>query len=113
MHELAVTQSILNIALQEAEKAQATRITDIRLVMGSFCGIVDDSVRFYFDFISQDTLAEGASLSFRRVATRFRCRACGAEFSPEDQDWTCPSCGAVGGEVVAGREFYIEGIEVE
>ena len=113
MHELAVTQNILDIALEEAEKANAKRITNIQMVVGSFSGIVDDSVRFYFDFISQNTLAEGAGLTFRRIATRFRCRACGTEFSPQDHDWTCPSCRALGGEVIAGREFFIEGIEIE
>ena len=113
MHELAVTQSILDIALSEAEKANAKRITSISLVIGDFAGIVDDSVQFYFDFISQDTLAQNATLSFCRIAARFRCRVCGTEFAPQDQDWSCPSCGAAGGEVIAGREFYIESIEIE
>lgn len=113
MHELAVTESTLEIALKEAEKANARRITRIQLVIGDLSGIVDDSVRFYFDFISQDTLAQDALLSFRRIATRFRCRACGTEFAPQDQDWVCLSCGAAAGEIIAGREFYIESIEVE
>ena len=113
MHELAVTQSILDIVVKEAEKANASRITDVRLVIGDFAAIVDDSVRFYFDFVSQGTLAEGSTLSFRRIAARLRCRVCSTEFAPQDQDWNCPSCGAVAGEVIAGREFYIEDIEVE
>jgi len=113
MHELAVTQNVLDIVLREAEKAKAKQIKSIQLVIGDLSGIVDDSVRFYFDFISQDTLAQGAVLSFRRIATRFRCRACGTEFSPQDQDWCCPFCGAPAGEVIAGQEFYIESIEVE
>jgi len=113
MHELAVTQSILDIALSEAEKANAKQITTIALVIGEFAGIVDDSVQFYFDFISQDTLAQNATLSFCRIAARFRCRVCGTEFAPQDQDWGCPSCGAAAGEVIAGREFYIESIEIE
>ena len=113
MHELAITQNVLEIVLREAEKAHAEQVKSIQLVIGDLAGIVDDSVQFYFDFISQDTPARGATLSFRRITTRFRCRACGTEFTPEGQDWCCPSCSSPGGEVVAGREFYIESIEVE
>jgi len=112
MHELAITQSLLSIALEHASRAGAKRITRINLVIGDISSIVDDCVQFYFDFISKDTIAEGATLSFKRVSPRFRCYTCGEEFAKE-ADFTCPSCGALGGEVVAGREFFIESIEVE
>jgi len=113
MHELAVTQSMLNLALEYAEQAGARRITRINLVVGELSGIVDESVQFYFDFISKGTLAEGAQLSFERLPARFRCRACGQEFALQDGNWVCPACQALGGEVIAGREFYMESIEVE
>ncbi|MDH7485850.1 MAG: hydrogenase maturation nickel metallochaperone HypA [Anaerolineae bacterium] len=113
MHELAVTQSMLNLALEYAERASAQRITRINLVVGEIAGIVDESVQFYFDFISQGTPAEGALLSFRKLPARFRCTACGQEFPLRDGDWTCPACQRLGGEVISGREFYMESIEVE
>jgi hydrogenase nickel incorporation protein HypA/HybF len=113
MHELPVTQGMLSIALEHAEKAHATRITDINLVIGELSGIVDDSVQFYFDFISKDTLAEGAVLHFERVPARYRCRQCEAIFSPSDRNWVCPQCGEWMVEITAGREFYVESIEVE
>ena len=113
MHELAVTQGMLSIALEHAAKAGATKITHINLVVGEISGIVDDSVQFYFDFVSKDTTAEGATLNFDRVPARFRCHACGAVFSPENRQWTCPQCGELSVEIVAGREFYVDSIEVE
>jgi len=113
MHELAVTQSMLNLALEHSERAGARRITHINLVVGEIASIVDDSVQFYFDFISKDTLAEGAQLSFKRLPARFRCSACGQEFPLRDGNWICPACQRLGGEVISGREFYMESIEVE
>ncbi len=113
MHELAITQSMLNLALEYAERAGAQRITHINLVIGEMSGVVDESVQFYFDFVSKDTLAEGAQLAFERLPARFRCRACGHEFALEDGNWACPVCQALGGEVVAGRELYMDSIEVE
>ncbi len=113
MHELSITEDVLRIATEHAEKAQAARITRINLVVGDLSSIVDDSVQFYFDFLSRGTIAAGARLHFERVAPRLRCRQCAAEFPMRDMDWTCPQCAAVGGDVVAGREFYLESIEVE
>jgi hydrogenase nickel incorporation protein HypA/HybF len=114
MHELAVTQSILDIALRHAQKADARRILVINLVIGDLTGFVDDSIQFYFDFLSQDTAAEGAQLQFERIAPRARCHACSAEYTPPySRLWTCPECGELGGEVVAGREFSVASIEVE
>lgn len=113
MHELAITEEILRIAVEHAERAGATRIVDINLVIGELSSVVDDSVQFYFDFISPGTVAEGAELHFRRVPARLRCRACGHEFEPASTDWRCPSCRTIGGDVIAGREFNMESIEVE
>ncbi|HEY68285.1 MAG TPA: hydrogenase maturation nickel metallochaperone HypA [Thermoflexia bacterium] len=113
MHELAVTQSMLDLALEYAGRAGAQRITRINLVVGELSGIVDDCVQFYFDFVSKGTLAEGAQLAFERQPARLRCRACGHEFALQDGNWACPVCQAQGGEIIAGREFYMESIEVE
>ena len=113
MHELPVTQGMLSIALDHAAKAGAKRITRINLLIGEMSGIVDDSVQFYFDFVSKETAAEGATLNFERVPARFRCRACDTTFSPSDREWTCPRCGELSVEIMAGREFYVDSIEVE
>jgi Zn finger protein HypA/HybF involved in hydrogenase expression len=71
MHELAVTESILEIALRHGQPAQARKITDLYLVIGQLSSIVDDSVQFYWDFISKNTPAEGAS--FSRIPAEFCC----------------------------------------
>jgi hydrogenase nickel incorporation protein HypA/HybF len=113
MHELAITEEILRIAVTHAERAGAKHITDINVVVGDLSSVVDDSVQFYFDFLSPDTLAAEGKLHFRRVAARVRCRQCGLEFEPRDMEWNCPRCQALGGDVIAGQEFYVESIEVE
>jgi hydrogenase nickel incorporation protein HypA/HybF len=114
MHELSVTQSILDIALRHAEQAGARRILSINLTIGELTGFVDDSIQFYFDFLSKDTLAQGGRLNIDRIPPRARCHACGAEYAPPDSRlWTCPQCDALGGEIVSGREFSVTSIEIE
>ena len=113
MHELSITQSILDIVNEHARRAGARRVLSIQLVVGELTGLVDDSIQFYMDMLSPDTLAAGARLAIRRVPVRVRCRACGQEFEPQDLNWACPHCAAVGGEILSGREFQVESIEVE
>jgi hydrogenase nickel incorporation protein HypA/HybF len=114
VHELSVTESILDIALRHAEQAGARRILAVNLVIGELTGFVDDSIQFYFDFLSKDTMAQDARLNFERIASRVRCHACGAEYTaPNSRLWTCPECGALGGEVIAGKEFSVASIEIE
>ncbi|MGQ9683944.1 MAG: hydrogenase maturation nickel metallochaperone HypA [Anaerolineae bacterium] len=112
MHELSVTQNLLAVVLEHAEKASAERVIAVRLCIGELAGIVEESLQFCFDLLSEKTLAAGARLVFHKVPLRLQCRTCGLQFEPGEGEWLCP-CGAVGGAVVAGREFTIESIEVQ
>lgn len=113
MHEVTVTENILEITLRHAEEVHATRVTDIFLVIGDLSTIIDDSVQFYWDIISEGTMAEGATLHFERVRAKLRCLNCEEVYEAEDQMSPCPKCGSVLISVEAGEEFYLASIDVE
>lgn len=113
MHELVVTQSILEIALRHANSSNARKITSLNLVIGQLSSLVDDSIQFYWDMIAANTLAEGATLSFRRIETEFCCLDCQCKYSPGQDSFTCPACGGSKVKITAGEEFYLESIEIE
>jgi hydrogenase nickel incorporation protein HypA/HybF len=113
MHELAVTENIINVVTRHAEAAGAQRVVRIHLVIGELASIVDDCIQFYFDFMSRDTIMNEAKLVFERVPITLRCQACQHEWQPTTGDWVCPNCSAAQAQVVAGREFSIDHIEVE
>ncbi len=113
MHELSITQNILSIALEHARAVQAKKINKIDITIGELSGIVDDCVRFYFDFLSKDTIAAQATLCFHQTPLKLRCRNCQAVFTPGDTNWLCPSCHEPKVDVISGREGYISSIEVD
>ena len=93
MHELPVTQSLLEIALRHAQQSDAKRILSLNIVIGQFATIVDDSVQFYWDLIAQDTMAARARLNFRRVPAELLCQECGERYIAWIQkSWHCPAC---------------------
>ncbi len=113
MHELTITQSILDIALDQAKAAKASKINKINLVIGELSGFVSDCVEFYFDFLKKDSIAEEAALTFELVPAQLKCRHCLSIFHPGELLWICPHCQSQQVEIVAGRELYLESLEVE
>jgi hydrogenase nickel incorporation protein HypA/HybF len=113
MHELAITQSMFELVMEHAKKANARKVSKIKLNIGEMTGVVGDCVQFYFGFLSQGTPAEGASISFNMIPPRARCRNCGNTFELKELDFSCPACGRNGLEIVSGKELFVESIEVE
>jgi hydrogenase nickel incorporation protein HypA/HybF len=111
MHELAITESIIKVAVTAAA---GRRIRTITMVIGALSSVVDDSVQFYFDFLSRESLAEGASLQFRRVPATAHCLDCSttSEVVPPLPS-ACPNCGSPRLRLSGGDQFLVESIEVD
>ena len=113
MHEQSIVESLLALALENAEKEKASKILRIYPVVGEFSGVVEEAVDFYFSFLSKNTIAADASLFSSRIPAQLRCRNCDEIFAPEKLDFHCPECNEQQVEIVAGRELYIDSMEVE
>jgi hydrogenase nickel incorporation protein HypA/HybF len=113
MHELSITENMLDIVLEQAKQAGAKKVSAINLVIGELSGYAEESVRFYFDLMSRNTPAQGATLNFKSSPAQGRCRKCAQDFSLAQPDWTCPKCGANDLEITSGKELFVESIEVE
>ena len=113
MHELPVTQSLLEIALRHAQQSNAQRILCLNISIGQYATIVDDSVQFYWEMIAQDTIAEGARLNFKRIPAELHCQDCNQRYTPGADDLACSNCHSANVKIVSGREFFLESIDVE
>lgn len=108
-----MAESILEITLRHAASAGATRVMDLHLVIGDLSSVIDDSLRFYWDLISKNTPAEGAILHFKRIPIGVECLDCGTRYEARKGDMRCVNCNGERIRVVAGREFFLESIEVD
>ena len=115
MHELPVTKSILNIALKHANSNNVERIVSISLRIGELSDLVNEWVQRYFDYLSKDTIAEGAKLDIERSPVVFRCDGCEKSFQVDlkkIKEVICPNCGGKKNTLISGREYYIKNIAV-
>lgn len=113
MHELAVTESLLKTACEYAEKNNAHHVISLNLVIGDLSGIIDDSVQFYWDIISENTLCSKAKLIIQRKPAKLYCQSCGNTFLLENELEPCPRCASLQLKVLSGDEFLLESIEIE
>jgi hydrogenase nickel incorporation protein HypA/HybF len=113
MHELPVTESILKITLRHALTHEAKKVTDIYLVIGEWSSIIDDSIQFHWDILSDNTIAKGATLHFERIPVELLCNACAQVYAPTDKELICPKCESSNISVTKGDEFNINSIEIE
>jgi hydrogenase nickel incorporation protein HypA/HybF len=74
---------------------------------------VDDSVQFYWDFVAENTICEGAKLNFSRIPAKLECQHCNNEYAITERLTSCPVCGGYHTRIVSGEEFFIESIEIE
>jgi len=113
MHELGITQQIVNIAIKHGEKNNAEKITDLYLIIGELSSVIDDSVQFYWDMIAENTICEGAKLHFKRVPAIFKCQDCSIEYQLQEGELSpCPACKSSQMEIIQGNEFHLESINI-
>ena len=122
MHEMSITQAMLDLALQHAK---GHRITDIYLQVGKMSLVVPESVEFYFEYLSQATPAEGARLHFETAPLEMTCLDCGQQADLSDLMNEQPraimvqalargcQCGSNNLRVTGGTGFNMISLEVD
>lgn len=113
MHEYPITQRIIEIAEDYANKNQAGAVVQINLVVGDYCGYVASSMELYFDILAEGSLCQKAKLHIERIVPKLKCSSCGVLFEREPYSFTCPVCRGEGMPTDIGKEFYIKSIVVE
>jgi hydrogenase nickel incorporation protein HypA/HybF len=109
MHELAITQNIVEIC---ESHAAGRRVRSVSLVIGALSGVVPEAVEFCFEACSRDTLLEGARLLIDRIPARARCRECATEQAVASYHEACAACAGYGLELLSGEELRVKELEV-
>ncbi len=115
MHELQVTERILNIALKHAATNNVTKILSIQLKVGELSDLEDEWMQKYFDYLSKDSVAKDAKLKIERTPVIMQCDDCDHSFHVNIKEMSgilCPECSSKKCTLTSGREYYIKDMEV-
>jgi hydrogenase nickel incorporation protein HypA/HybF len=113
MHELSVAESILDILTENARLSGYRRVKLVRLEIGALACIEPEALRFCFDAVMKDSLAEGATLEIAKTMGQGWCAPCCRSVPIEALYDPCPLCGNAKVNVTAGTAMRVKELEVE
>jgi hydrogenase nickel incorporation protein HypA/HybF len=119
MHEMALAASLLTIVRQEMEKHRAKRLLLVRVRCGILANVAPEALSMAFEVQTNATSLAGAKLELQLEPLHLRCGGCAREFFQNTATRAsifsaCPACGEeIGHTILAGKELYIEHIELE
>jgi hydrogenase nickel incorporation protein HypA/HybF len=110
MHEMAITQGIVELCLQHAG---GRPVIAVIVEIGALSGVVPEALEFCFSACCSDTTAEDARLEIRQTEGRGRCLSCGLEQPLERLYDPCQQCGNYSLKILGGEEMRVVEIEVD
>lgn len=113
MHELALSQGIIDVIREQAAVQGFTRVKTVRLVIGTLSHVEPEAIEFGFDAVSRGTIAEGATLVIERPPGAAFCLSCEKPVPLAERFDPCPDCGGHQLVVTGGEELRVKELEVE
>ena len=113
MHELGITQSIVDIAEKTAREQNAEKVLSVTVEIGELSGVVAEAVEFCFEACIQQSFLEGSRLIIKRIPGLARCDECKTEVKIDNMTFSCECCGSYALQRLQGEELNIKEVEVE
>lgn len=113
MHEMSIAMNIIEIATEEAYKANTAKFSRIILDIGSLSGVELDALEFAMESAKKATVLDGADVQINYIQARARCRQCGHEFGVDSVFNVCEKCQNYDLEIIQGKEMKIKSLILE
>jgi hydrogenase nickel incorporation protein HypA/HybF len=110
LHELAIADSVVQIASRHADGRQVTKVY---LKVGHLRQVVPSALAFSFELVAQGTSVENAELEMEEIPVTGKCHECGTESKLTEFPLQCAACGGFDLQVLEGEELYVESLELE
>jgi len=112
MHELSIVMGIIDIAQQQAEKAEAAIIDEIEIDIGCLSTVQMDAFDFAWEQAVKETILENTVKKINRIKGKAQCIDCEATFSIENFYDPCPLCGQHLINIIEGKDLRVKSLVV-
>jgi hydrogenase nickel incorporation protein HypA/HybF len=113
MHELSIAISIVDLVIDQANRASAESVTEVELDIGMLSGIEHEALEFSLGVAAKGSLLEKTRFRINRVEPIAECPDCGHIYSPEGMFSHCPQCERAGVRLIRGTELQVKSLLVE
>lgn len=113
MHEMSLAQSVVKIVEEAAAGAGHGRVTAVWVEIGALSSVEPEALRFCFDAVAKDGVADGARFEIVPVPGAGWCMHCSRTVSIGALYDACPDCGRHQVQPTAGTGMRVREIEVE
>jgi len=112
MHEMSLMQSVVSILEEEAARQNFTQVKAVWLEIGKLSHVEPEALRFCFDVVIKDTVADGARLEIVEIPGQAWCMNCSKPVEVAERFDACPDCGGYQPQMTGGDEMRIKELEV-
>jgi hydrogenase nickel incorporation protein HypA/HybF len=112
MHELSLLENVREILEEHAKTQNFERVEEVTLAIGALSCVEIEALKFAFESVMKNSLAENATLYFKTIEGQGHCQNCKKLTRLETLYDVCEHCGHAPVEVVAGLEMKITELKV-
>ncbi|MBC8209778.1 MAG: hydrogenase maturation nickel metallochaperone HypA [Gammaproteobacteria bacterium] len=113
MHEMSLCEGILQVIEAESARQGFNKVKTVWLEIGDLSGVEIESMRFCYDAVTRNSLAQGSSLNIINLPGQAWCMQCSKAVNVKQRFDECPDCGSYQLQVTSGDEMRIKELEVE
>jgi hydrogenase nickel incorporation protein HypA/HybF len=113
MHEMALAEGVLQIIEDAAREQHFRRVKTVWLEIGRLAGVEAEAMRFCFDAVTRDSIAQDARLEILETAGQAWCMQCSETVRVQALYDECPKCGGYQLQVTGGDAMRVKELEVE
>ncbi|WP_301100687.1 hydrogenase maturation nickel metallochaperone HypA [Propionivibrio sp.] len=113
MHEMSLAENVLQIIEDAARADGFHRVRKVILEIGQLAVVEPDAMRFCFDAVVRDSLADRAILEIVEIPGSGWCMNCAATVPMSDIITACSLCGGYSLQATGGKEMKLRALEVE
>ena len=113
MHEMSITQSILDDVEQNLSNAEYSKIINIKIKVGEFIAIDPSSLQFCYKALVHGTKFENTELFIEVIPLTGRCNKCKKEINIHNFLFVCGECGSSDINIISGQELILSEINID
>lgn len=109
---MSLAEGVLQLIEDAAREQEFHKVTAVWLEIGQLSGVEVEAMRFCFDAVVCDSIAEGARLEIIALPGMGWCMECSLNVPMAEVFGECPRCGGHQMQVTGGTEMRVKELEV-